>query len=122
MKIQPATREEAIERFTSCAVCCGYCFNSGRIELAETFEQDLEQLFGLMGADQNESVQRLLRVMDQAADLWIEYYAAVILFKYGRQQDAARILERIVLEDRGRMVVPKAVLALDYARGVLRSN
>ena len=90
------TPEEAISRFSACAICSGYCSDSGRQELAETFERELTAFVYLMAADELGRMERLCQLMAATANPWVRYYAAAFAYlDYGRP-DARKVLEELV--------------------------
>jgi hypothetical protein len=105
---------EAMARFTACSICIGYCHDSGRSQIADEIQKDLEALVLLMGEDRVLRLNRLWELLRAASSPWVKFHAAVFLYKNG-SKEALAVLEEIAREGGG-LCAPSAWLWLMQAR------
>ena len=83
---------EAVRRFAACAISIGYCIDTQKTEMADTFGRELRPLVLLMADDELGRMNQLCTLMNTVDDPWVKYHAASFLyFDYGRE-DARRVL------------------------------
>jgi hypothetical protein len=82
----------AIHRFESCSICLGYCHDSARVEVAETFEPDLEAIFHLCGESDPERAEKLGDLLRSEHE-WVRYYAAITLARHDAFDPAVAALQ-----------------------------
>lgn len=87
--------DDAVHRFESCSICLGYCHDSARSEVAQTFEPDLEAIFHLCGEGDRKRAEKLIRLL-QSEHEWVRYYAAITLAQHDALEPALAALRGLL--------------------------
>src|SRR6266446_7415371 len=106
--------EEALERFVACAICIGYCHDSGRSHLTDDFQRDMFGLHLLLGADEPSRLDVLSNLVATNSNPWVRYHAAILMLQSGRK-DALPILEALEQQSGG-MYGPLASVLVKFSK------
>jgi hypothetical protein len=106
--------KSAQARMATCCACLGYCYESGRAQVAEVFQKDLEAIFEFSGSCDEERAA-LLRPLLLHESPWVRYYVAITLAGRGFPGDALPVLESLRQAESG-LPGLLAAPALDHIR------
>jgi hypothetical protein len=73
------TIDEVVRRFVACAICVGYCRDSGRQDFADVVQEDAKGLFALLRKMSPDWMDILLELARTHDDLWVRYFALIYI-------------------------------------------
>ena len=75
------TENKLFEKFINCAICCGYCIDSGRAQFADEISPDLLNFQKKILAAGRAGLSFLTDLLEPNNAPWVRHYAAQLLLQ-----------------------------------------